>query len=642
MLNKVIHLSGVFTKDGILPTASDSIESIFIEGYANACVTDRSGDVITQDAWNKGLENYLKNPIVLAHHEHDEPIGRVVDHRVDSRGLWVKARISAAAEDTFNLIKDGILTTFSVGFMIKDAMYDAVTDLFVIKELELLEISVVSVPCNQDSTFNLSKSFASEEEAKEFRKNFISSQASAKGHDNSEENLSTNKKEIFNMDPKELEALLAKTAADAAAAVIKAQADAAAKVKEETAAQAAIDDKVAKAVATHIEVGQSGAEKLLADIEKRFTDSTESTKQVLAGLEASIKEKASELEAIQKSKMSFSDKGAEAASYADREKAVLLSKFSRKSIGDTKFGKQVIEKAGAHTNSATWETEVSLRLEEEIRRKLVVSPILRNINMQTNVMKVPVNPDAGIGTWMTNTSFGTTESTGSAATHALGEITLSAYKVATLEYINFEEEEDSLIILTPIIRDAMIRRVSRALDRAMLRGAGASTDPVKGLSLYDATSTVTPTNTGVATMANMRALRKDLGAWGLDPAELFFVVSTEVYYDLLEDTTFQSVLQVGQANATLLTGQVGVIGQTPVLVSAEFPTKAGGASNASTNIGAICVAPGNFLVGNQRGLRFDTQDLVETQRTALVASMRAGMVQISTSSGMGVSALRWS
>lgn len=641
MVDKVIHLNGIFRKDGILPTAGDKIDSIYIEGYANTTCIDRSGDVITQDAWNNGIENYLKNPIILAQHDHDEPIGRMVEHKVDSKGLWVKARISAAAEDTFNLIKDGVLTTFSVGFIIKDAMYDAVTDLFVIKELELLEISVVSVPCNQDSIFSISKSFKSDEEAKDFRKKFVLPLASAKGQDNFDKTVIKHKG--INMDPKELAAILETAAKNAAEAVLKAQAEAQANADAEKKLKEDQDAAIAKAVSVQIEMGKTGAEKLLADIEKRVNDSAESTKGLIAGLEASLKEKAAEIEAMQKSKMNFSDKrGSESTSYEEREKAVLLSKFTRKEFNDTKFGRQLIEKAGPHSASATWETEVSNKLEEEIRRKLVISPILRSINMNTNVMKIPVNPDAGIGTWMANTSFGSTESTGAAATHQLSEITLSAYKVATLEYINFEEEEDSILVLTPIIRDAMIRRVSRALDRAFLRGAGASTDPVKGIAIYDATSVVTPTNTGVATMANMRALRKDMGVWGLDPAELFFLVSTEVYYDLLEDTSFQSVLQVGQNNATLLTGQVGVIGQTPVLVSGEFAAKAGGAATAVTNIGALCIAPGNFLAGNQRGLRFDTQDLVETQRTALVASMRAGLTQVSTSSGMGVSVLRWS
>jgi hypothetical protein len=85
-----------------------------------------------------------------------------------------------------------------------------------------------------------------------------------------------------------------------------------------------------------------------------------------------------------------------------------------------------------------------------------------------------------------------------------------------------------------------------------------------------------------------------------------------------------------------------MIGQTPVIVSDAFPTKAGGAASAATNIGAICVAPANFIAGSQRGLRMDTQELVETQRRVMVASLRTGMTQLSTVNGMGVSTLRWS
>ena len=169
MNNKIIYLNQRFKKSAETPSADQPIDSISIEGYANSTSVDRVGDVIPMTAWEKALENYLKNPIILAYHEHDEPIGRMIDYKVDEKGLWVKARISAAAEDVFNLIKDGVLTAFSVGFIIKDAIYDSVTDLFIIKELELLEISVVSVPCNQDSTFSLSKAFENAEEYSKFK-----------------------------------------------------------------------------------------------------------------------------------------------------------------------------------------------------------------------------------------------------------------------------------------------------------------------------------------------------------------------------------------------------------------------------------------------------------------------------------------
>ena len=637
---KVIRLDSLFQKSAPLPTSGETIDSIFIEGYANTTSVDRSGDVIPKTVWEKGLQNYLKNPIILAYHDHDEPIGRMSEYKIEDKVLWIKARISAAAEDVFNLVKDGVLTAFSVGFIIKDATYDSITDLFIIKELELLEISVVSVPANQDSTFSLSKSFESDDDYNLFKKQFSTNEP-AKEQKTLEEPTVQQKEEIF-MDPKDLEALLAKTAAAAAQTVIDAQAAEKAAQAEKAAEDAAVEKRIADAVAkaTVVTSGTSGAEQLLADITKRLDTQEATNKSAIAGLEEVIKEKSKELEAIQKSKMNFAgDK--EGAAYSEKESAYLLSKITGKSIQDTKYGAGIVEKAGAHVPSATWELEVSLNMENEIRRRLVVAPLLRGINMQTNVMTIPVNPEAGDATWITNSQFGTTASPGSAQTHQLGAVTLNAYKVATMEYLAYEEEEDSLLILLPTIRDAMIRRVARAVDKAYLIGAGSGSDPVKGLSIYDATSVVVPTNTGVCSIANLRALRKDLGAWGLEPSELAFIVSTEVYYDLLDDTSFQTMDKVGPA-ATLLTGQVGMIGNTPVLVSSMFPAKAGGAATATTNIGALCVAPANFLAGNQRGLRVDTQDLVETQRKVLVSSLRTGVTQLTTNLGQGVSTLRWS
>ena len=634
--NKVLYLTSILQKSGDLPTTDGEIDSIEIEGYANTTNVDRVGDVIPKTAWESALINYLKNPIVLAYHDHDHPIGRVIDHRIEDKGLWVKARISAAAEDVFNLIKDGVLTAFSVGFRILDATYDSVTDLFIIKELELLELSVVSVPMNQDSLFSLSKSFDNDEDYGNFKRQFISEDTSAKGLENPTRVTDKSNKE-FNMDPKELEQLLAKATSDAAEKALAAAAEKAAAEKaaaEKAAAeQAALDARIAAVIKT----GESGAEKLLAEVEKRFNEQAETQKKTIEDLASALKEKAAEIEALQKSKMSFQDKGGDAnATYADREKAVLAAKIMGKSIEDTRFGRQLVEKVGAHLPSATWELEVSRNMEDEIRRRLVVVPNFRAIGMQTNVMKIPVNPEAGLATWIANTSFGTTASPGAAQTHTLKEITLSAYKVATMEYIAYEEEEDSLLVILPIIRDAMIRRVARAMDKSYLHD---STAPFTGVAAYDTTSVVTVTNTGTVTTTNLRALRKDLGAWGIEPSDLRFIVSTETYFDLMDDTIFQTMDKVGSA-ATVLTGQVGQVGGTPVLVSDAFPARTGGSASTNTNMGAICVAPGNFISGNQRGLRFDTQDLVETQRKVLVASLRTGLTQLSTVNGMGVSTLR--
>jgi HK97 family phage prohead protease len=156
--NKVLYLNSTFIKSDTLPADTDSEGSIYIDGYASTNDIDRQGDVVPPSVWNKGIANYLKNPVILAYHDHSEPVGRMVEHRIDEKGLWIKARISKAAE-VYDLVKDGVLTAFSIGFRIVDAEYNSAAELFVVKELELHEISVVSVPANQNTLFSLSKAF---------------------------------------------------------------------------------------------------------------------------------------------------------------------------------------------------------------------------------------------------------------------------------------------------------------------------------------------------------------------------------------------------------------------------------------------------------------------------------------------------
>ena len=657
--NKLLYLHSSVVKaepDQNSPTNS----VIVVTGYASTTDVDRQGDVVASTAWRSGMSNYLKNPIILAYHDHSKPVGRMVEHKIDEKGLWIKARISNAATDIFNLVRDEILTAFSIGFKIVDAEYDQTKDIFTVKELELHEISVVSVPANQNTLFSLSKSFTEAGEYESFKMQFAPKSESAKGLESSAEAESTTIIKEWNMSPEEIKQVLADTArqaAEDATRAVLAQQEKAQKEKAEKAAQEAeLEAKIKAAVAATVETGSTGAERLLAEVEKRFAEQAEQSRSAIAGLESVLKEKAAELEAVQKSKMTFADSRGGDMSYTDKEKAVILSKMAGKGLEETRFGRDMVQKYGAHVPSATWELEVSLSLETELRRRLVVAPLFRNITMQTNVMTIPVNPEGGTATWIQNLGvnaatqgFGTTYSAGNTATHALKEITLNSYKVATNEYLAYEEEEDALLAIMPVVRDGMVRRVARAIDRAFLRGAGSGTDPVKGLAQsavgtgQNANVKKVAANAAAAVAAavnvsDLRAMRKGLGVWGLDPADVVYIVSSNVYYNLLEDTTFQTMNQVG-VQATLLTGQIGQIGNSPVLVSGEFadPTPTGGSDNSDAT--AICLAPGNFLVGNQRGLRIDTQELVETQRRVMVASMRTGLVQVTSNHGAGVSKL---
>lgn len=155
-----------------IDTGDDS--KLTITGFANTITKDRAGDVIVASAWttSNALKNFMKNPIILFGHDHSRPIGKGVDINATEMGLQITAEIYADSDSAiFSLIKNGVLKTFSVGFRILDATWDDITDTFMILDLELFEVSVVSVPCNQDSTFNLAKSMTGNDYV-ELRKSF--------------------------------------------------------------------------------------------------------------------------------------------------------------------------------------------------------------------------------------------------------------------------------------------------------------------------------------------------------------------------------------------------------------------------------------------------------------------------------------
>ena len=616
--------------------ASDNEDVLIIEGYANTTSKDRVGDVVLQEAWEKGgLANFDANPIILAFHNHSKPIGKAISHSVTEKGLFISAEISKSATDVYFLIKEGILKTFSIGFSVKDADYDSTTDIFVIKDLELLEVSVVSVPANADSTFSVRKSIDSDEYADMKAQFEIAEKPSEKDSgtpDNTDaivskvsEILASFKEEIS----QDVKALTLDTSKNK-------------KTKEKQ-----MDD--VKVVAT-------GTEKLLADIAKRLesveaagASEKESMLKTIEDLRGEITEKSDEIVSIQKSKMEFKDRKEllDSISTTEKDEAVLLSKLLGRDIEKTGLGKRIIEKAPVsdHLGSGmndSWEEEFSTRLFGNIRERLIVEPMFQSINMNAPTMHIPINPEAGLGQWIDNTLYkDAATSTGTAQNHAISDRTLTAYKLASKEYVGLEEEEDSLVALLPIIRDAVIRRMARSSDKAILLGTGTGTtnpstsDPITGLAALASAgskqlASASQPSIGASdkvTAATLQGIRRLLGVYGHSPQDIVYVVSHDAYYDLLEDPDFRTVDMVG-VKATILTGQVGAVNGSPVVVSGEFNAK------ASTETFAVAVNKSNFIKGQLRGVMVDRDRDVELQRSVIVATRRMGFLQVIDTEGV--------
>ncbi|MEK9954566.1 MAG: HK97 family phage prohead protease, partial [Pelagibacteraceae bacterium] len=166
-MNKIFHIGSTFK-------AFEENDDLMIAGMASTNDVDRVGDVIEASAWTVkgGLQNYLNNPVILFNHDYNQPIGRAVQLGTEDNGLQLKAKIAKSAGKVGDLIKEGVLGAFSVGFRVKDAEYMSESDGYKIKDAELLEVSVVSVPANQAATFSLAKSFNSEKEYEDFKNSF--------------------------------------------------------------------------------------------------------------------------------------------------------------------------------------------------------------------------------------------------------------------------------------------------------------------------------------------------------------------------------------------------------------------------------------------------------------------------------------
>lgn len=136
--------------------------AVEISWYASTKDKDRWWDVVEPRAFASALERYMTNPIVLLQHKADKPIWVVEEANIDDNWLWIKAKISQNTDWVVDLIKNWVLRAFSIWYSVKDydtdvrELADWTYDMTnIIKDLELYEISVVSVPMNP---YALSKS----------------------------------------------------------------------------------------------------------------------------------------------------------------------------------------------------------------------------------------------------------------------------------------------------------------------------------------------------------------------------------------------------------------------------------------------------------------------------------------------------
>ena len=649
-MEKIFNLTSTFkshaSEDG----------SVMIRGMASTSDFDRAGDSISGEAWAKGgLKNFEKNPIILFNHDYDRPIGRATGLKVTENGLELEAKISKSAPaNVCELVKEGILGAFSVGFRVKDADYITETDGLKIKDAELFEVSVVSVPCNQAATFSLAKSFDSMDEYEEFKKTFINSVELAEpslakdeksllasdAPDGAIAQKETKMSEGTNTPEVDLEAFAKKVAEETAAKIAMKQAEqkaaelkAVQEAEEKATAEAEAKALQAEEVKTAIKTGvESGAERLLADMQEKLTAKEADMGEILAQYKKDLEEKSEEISKMRESKRVFADR-AEKSDITkwgqDFLNAHMLGVMTQKGWG-TDYASDIQQKAGIDyaSNAADIDQEVSRLIEKEIMNELKVARMFREIPVNGKSTVLPIQVDVDPAAWATNATSGNLENRGASnATYQPKQVILNAYRLISSTFMDNEVDEQVLVNLMPMLVEGVARAHGRAVEAAILNGNGT----ISGLDGHAAAATakhdidgasVASGNFATMTGAQLLAARKEMGKYGLNPSDVTFIVSQNMYYDLLSDSAFQSLDEVGTELAIKVTGTVGAVFGSPVIVSEEFAAEGAGVPVA------FAVYARNYVIPRLRGVTVEQDYEVMNQRRVIVATQSLGFNEI--------------
>ena len=119
---------------------------------------DQGSDIMQKGAFTKSLEARPARKVKLLYqHKTDEPIGVFEDMYEDSKGLFVKGKLAMGTQkgrEAYELLKMGALDGMSIGFRAdpeKQGYNENKRGVRTLKEVDLMEISLVTFPMNESA-----------------------------------------------------------------------------------------------------------------------------------------------------------------------------------------------------------------------------------------------------------------------------------------------------------------------------------------------------------------------------------------------------------------------------------------------------------------------------------------------------------
>lgn len=124
---------------------------------------DSYGDVIVKGAYSATLKAHKAKgtmPKMFWQHDAGEVIGKWIDAEEDETGLKLRGKLNMGVQrgrEAYALLKEGDIDGLSIGYSIRDYDKDEKAGVWYLKELDLFEVSVVSIGANENATVSAVK-----------------------------------------------------------------------------------------------------------------------------------------------------------------------------------------------------------------------------------------------------------------------------------------------------------------------------------------------------------------------------------------------------------------------------------------------------------------------------------------------------
>lgn len=329
------------------------------------------------------------------------------------------------------------------------------------------------------------------------------------------------------------------------------------------------------------------------------------------------------------------------------DRALFLAAALGKPVRELKFYEQTVKplvqalNTGGSGDGEEWiPTQLSPDLIDRVELQRKVLGLFPSITMPTNPFNIP-----GRAVARTRLAQGLEQSADTGQTGfkkiQIGsrKVTMTAAKFDGEALVSREEEEDAIIAVLPLMEDELGRFIAYDMEDAALNGDTAGTqdsdfaadDPRlnwDGLRKLALAGTAKTNFAGAKlTVSGLRANRKAMGKYGVDPATLAHILSVNEYIDVLDDTAVLTLEKYGP-QATVLRGELGSVDSIPLIVSEAARvdlTTAGVFDNVTkTRTAAVTVYRNGFANGSRRELTIQVlrELYAEYDQDAVLISIR--------------------